>query len=121
MSLSNNPHTVYNGMLSSQRNMFLSSSLAIGLIGFSEKFKRSNIRLTMSLFASSIVLLSLWIGFKSIADFEFYLNNTEMPKHIPIESWSTWKYVVYMYSFVLISIVMLFVINRLLIDKVYKQ
>ena len=104
MSISNNPYTAYNGMLSSQRNMFVSSSLAVILIGFSQKYKKESFRVAASVVASGIILLSIYIGFKSIYDFEYYLDNIKVPSYIPIDSWRTWKYVVYIYSFVLISI-----------------
>ena len=104
MSISNNPYTAYNGMLSSQRNMFVSSSLAVILIGFSQKYKKETFRVAASVVASGIILLSIYIGFKSIYDFEYYLDNIKVPSYIPIDSWRTWKYVVYIYSFVLISI-----------------
>lgn len=53
MTYSINPQSVYNGMISGQRNMFLSSSLAIAIIGFSNSFKNNKIRWVTNLWVDN--------------------------------------------------------------------
>ena len=43
MPFANNPHAVYNGLISGQRNMFLTSSIAVAMVGFSNTFKENNV------------------------------------------------------------------------------
>jgi Na+/proline symporter len=116
MAFPNNPHTVYNGMISGQRNMFLSSSVAVALIGFSNIFKDENVRLCVKILGTVIFIISICIGLKATDDFLFYLNNNkdEFPSYIPIDSWYSWKYISYIYSALLICVAMLFLMKKIL-------
>ena len=106
VSFSNNPNTVYNGMMSGQRNMFLSSSIAIVMFGFSNNFKSHILRWSVKLISMGIFLLSCYIGITASNEFMYYLNayKNKLPKHIPVESWYRWGYVSYVYSIILLFI-----------------
>ena len=73
LSFSNNPNTVYNGMMSGQRNMFLSSSIAIVMFGFSNNFKNHLLRWTVKLISMGIFILSCYIGITASNEFMYYL------------------------------------------------
>ena len=111
-----NPHTVYNGAVSSQRNMFLSSSLAIVMIGFSDKFKNDFAVYLVRLMGVLIFLISVYIGFLSNYDFRFYLDHVkdELPGHIPIDNWYRLSYVVYLYSLILFVLGILYLFWKVL-------
>ena len=101
-------------MISSQRNMFLSSSLAVVLIGFIHKFSNKNVRGVFTFLASSIILLSIRIGLKSVEEFNFYLDHVEdLPAYVPVESWRSSQYNIYVYIFILGLIFLTFVVNSL--------
>jgi hypothetical protein len=111
-----NPHTVYNGAVSSQRNMFLSSSLAIVMIGFSDKFKNDFAVYLVRLMGVLIFFISVYIGFLSNYDFRFYLDSVkdELPGHIPIDNWYRLSYVVYLYSLILFVLGVLYLFWKVL-------
>ena len=115
MTYSINPQSVYNGMISGQRNMFLSSSLAIAIIGFSNTFKDKRIMWVTKLVGASIFLLSILIGVGAAQDFSFYLESVkeDPPENIAFEGWSRWPYVSYIYSFFLVIIACLFFFRKL--------
>jgi hypothetical protein len=98
-----NPHTVYNGAVSGQRNMFLSSSLAIVIAGFSHNFKNKNIAIFVKILAFIIFTISIYIGFTSTYDFRFYLDHVKekLPNYVPIENWYRMGYIVYAYTFII--------------------
>ena len=104
MSFSNNPHTVYNGMLSGYRNMFLSSTVAVALIGFSEKFKNPRFKMLTSLLGGSVLFLSLYMSIIVSNDFRHYLDSFDgkFPEHIPVEQWKMHFYVGYFYAAILL-------------------
>jgi len=100
MTYPNNPQSVYNGMMSGQRNMFLSSSLAIAMIGFSNKFDNKYITWFTKIIGSFIFILSIVIGLSTANDYTFYLNklNTDdIPSYIPLDNWYRWSYILYIY------------------------
>ena len=53
-SFSNNPQTAYNGLISGQRNMFLSSSVAVVIIGFSNTFDSPVVQFAVKLMGAFI-------------------------------------------------------------------
>lgn len=115
-SYSNNPQSAYNGMISGQRNMFLSSTVAIAMIGFSNNFKNKSIMLITKTVAACIFLLSIYIGLKASHDFQFYLDSIEDKEkltHIPINSWYSWSYVSYLYSFILFVVAGFFFLRKI--------
>jgi len=116
MTYSINPQSVYNGMISGQRNMFLSSSLAIAIIGFSNSFKNNKIRWVTKLVGASIFLLSILIGIGAAQDFSFYLESVkeDPPENIAFENWHRWPYISYVYSCILVIIASLFFFRKIM-------
>lgn len=103
-TFSNNPQSVYNGMLSGYRNMFLSSTVAIALIGFSEKFKNPRFKFLISIIGGIVLFLSLYISLMVANDFKFYIDKMEsdLPEHIPLEQWKMHFYTGYIYGGILL-------------------
>jgi hypothetical protein len=114
MNFSNNPHAVYNGALSGQRNMFLTSSIAVAIIGFSNGLKTPLASTIVKILAIAIFLMSISIGVKSLFDFRYYLDEIgdSMPEHIPVDNWYRWTYVNIAYICILVFIVSLFLIDN---------
>lgn len=122
MKFSNNPHSVYNGAISGQRNMFLSSSLATIMIGFSHNFKNKDTVIFVKLIGLCIFALSIVIGFLTNYDFRFYLDKmkNEMPEYVPIDNWYTYSFIVYIYTFLIAIIIVLFLLRDILHIHTYK-
>ena len=116
MKYANNPQAVYNGLISGQRNMFLSSSVAIVMIGFSNSFKNTIIRLSIKLCGLFILILSIFIGMRATNDFNFYIkhNENKLPNDIPVSNWLHWSYVTYIYCGILIYLVSLLLFRKIL-------
>jgi hypothetical protein len=113
----NNPQSVYNGMISGQRNMFLSSSLAVAMIGFSDKFDNKFITWLTKLVGSFIFILSIIIGLSTANDYTFYLDNIntdDLPSYIPLENWYRWSYISYIYSLFMTVIGGLYIIRKII-------
>ena len=99
MTYSNNPQSVYNGMMSGHRNMYLLSSVAIAMIGFVTRY--NNILFNLS--ASFIFIIAAYIGITSTLDFRYYLQHNKIPPNIyRYTSINTWSYVAYIYATFLI-------------------
>lgn len=116
MVYSNNPHTVYNGMISGHRNMFLSSSVAIIMIGFSDTFKNKTIQLSIKICGLIILMLAIFIGITATHDFKYYITHTKdiLPDYVPLDSWKSWSYVTYIYSGILICLTCLFLFRKII-------
>ena len=112
---SNNPHNVYNGMISAQRNMFLSSSLAIIMIGFSDKINHNFMRWIARFLSICILIISCYVGITSAYEFDYYLthNKEKFPHYIPFNSWSNWKYINYAYIIFLLFIGTAFIFTKI--------
>ena len=78
MKFSNNPQSVYNGAISGQRNMFLSSSLAAMIIGFSSNFKSPHVIKFVKIIGICIFIISITTGYLSNNDFRFYLDKMKI-------------------------------------------
>lgn len=115
-TFSNNPQSVYNGMLSGYRNMFLSSTVAIALIGFSEKFKNPRFKSLISMIGGTVLFLSLYISLMVANDFKYYLDAFEsyFPEHIPVEQWRMHFYTGYIYGGILLILGFGFFIKKAL-------
>ncbi len=115
MNYSNNPHAAYSGLISGQRNMFLSSSVAVVMIGFSGRFKSTAVRFTLKGLSCFIFLISIFIGYQAEQDFKFYLEkNPELPEHVPVDEWKNWLYVSYMYCAILIIVILVFLFTDII-------
>ena len=106
VQFANNPHAVYNGLISGQRNMFLTSSIAVAMVGFSNVFEKDNTAHYIRIVGASIFIMSIFIGIKSANDFIYYLDkySDQLPQHIPVANWYKWAYVNYIYSVFLMCI-----------------
>tara|TARA_B100001173_G_C15956867_1_gene533844 strand:- start:718 stop:1074 length:357 start_codon:yes stop_codon:yes gene_type:complete len=116
MNFSNNPHSVYNGAISGQRNMFLSSSLAAIIIGFSHNFKNPLIITIVKIIGLCIFSISIMIGLLTNYDFRFYLDKMKgkLPEYIPVDTWYTWSFIVYIYTFLIATIGFLYLIRNII-------
>jgi hypothetical protein len=123
MSFQINPQTAYNGMISGQRNMFLSSSIAFVILGFSEKFIHERTHLLVQLFGLGLLLLSIYIGFKSnhdmfmVVDFLKKEETIDEEKHFILDQALSWKWVVYAYSRMLVLLIIIYAFRKILIKK----
>lgn len=102
MDYSNSPHTVYNSLITGQSNMFLSSSMAIAMIGFVSTWplEGSRTAVVLRLVAICIFIMSIFIGLQSLSDFNVYMeaHKGDLPDYIPVKQWGRWRYVTYIYT-----------------------
>lgn len=123
MSFQINPQTAYNGMISGQRNMFLSSSIAFVILGFSEKFTNERTHFLVQLFGLGLLVLSIYIGFSSnhdmfmVVDFLKKEETIDKEKHFILEQALSWKWVVYAYSIMLVLLIIIYAFRKILIKK----
>lgn len=77
--------TFLNFYMSALRNMFLTSSIAIGIAGFGDKFKDTN-RILIKTIAFGIIILSIAFGLKATNDFSLMIQkNSEIKNLSPVE------------------------------------
>ena len=88
------PQITFNGFTSIMRNVYLTSSIGIALLTFSNNFRKDkNIVIIISL---TIMFYSILYGIKAGRDFYKYLKFLENKKDIPlllkekIERWYMW-------------------------------
>jgi hypothetical protein len=103
MEFSNNPQSVYSGMISGQRNMILLSSVAIVMYGFVSKYK--GVPAIFAYLSVLMLLMAAVIGINASFDFEYYLDHVgEIPKYYNKVQWRRWKYISYVYSTFLVAL-----------------
>jgi len=107
-----------NFYMSALRNMFLTSSVAIGMIGFSDRFSKTN-KLLILLTAFCIIVLSIAFGLKSTENFIIMLRKetqnkglTELDKEL-LKQCKQWPMFAYFYVGFLSIILLAFVIKQL--------
>lgn len=116
LKLSLNPQAQLNGYISMMRNMFLTSSIAIGIFGFSNNFQE--FKYFMRLISVSILVYSCIYGIKSAHDYKDFINflekhNTiEEPYIYQIPQFRQWVTMSYVYVGIL-SVIILTIIFRL--------
>jgi len=104
-SYSNNPHTVYNGMASSQRNMFVTATLATALIKFSDTFDDKLVKFNIKIISLIIFMMSIYYAISSSYDFLYYLNKNEnLPDNIPKNNWYKLRYINYIFGLLIFYI-----------------
>ena len=113
-----NPQTAYNGMISGQRNMFLSSSIAFVILGFSEKFTHKRSHFLIQLFVLGLLIISIYIGFKSNYDLELIIKNMDknkINKNLKkiLNEFISWKWIVYLYATMLILLIITYSIRKI--------
>ena len=118
MSYTINPQTAYNGMISGQRNMFLSSSIAFVILGFSDSFEHRRTHFIIQLFGLGILMLSIFIGFKANYDLQLIINNMDKNKinknlENILNQFLSWKWVVYLYATMLILLILMYSFRKM--------
>jgi hypothetical protein len=122
MSIQINPQTAYNGMISGQRNMFLSSSIAFVILGFSDSFKHRRTHFIIQLFGLGLLFLSIYIGLKANYNLELIINNMDK-KNINktleniLNEFLSWKWVVYIYAIMLILLIIMYTIRKINVNN----
>ena len=77
--------TFLNFYMSALRNMFLTSSIAIAMVGFGDKFTDTN-RFLIKLISYGIIILSIFFGLKASNDFTNMIKkNSEIKNLSPTE------------------------------------
>lgn len=115
MTLAHNPQAFTNGYISMSRNMFLTSSVGISAIVFSNSFKKYD--KVIKICALAILCFSMLYGYKSSKDFSKYLDYLEKhpdidePYNFLVKDWRGWVTMSYAYIAV-IFVVTLFILFR---------
>ena len=111
-----NIQTAYNGMLSGKRNMFLMSSIAIAMLGFSERFKHKDTIQLMKWLGIITLFMSVITGIITAHDF----NNTidryvieEGRNYEYLERWQSWNWIIYVYSIILLIIIIAYTSRKI--------
>ena len=77
--------TFLNFYMSALRNMFLTSSIAVGMVGFGDKFNDTN-KILIKTIALGIIILSISFGLKATNDFSLMIQkNSEIKNLSPVE------------------------------------
>ena len=71
-----------NFYMSALRNMFLTSSIAIAMLGFTDKFTKSMNRRIIGSLSIAIIVLSISFGIKSTMNFNVMLEHTSNEKNL---------------------------------------
>lgn len=109
-NLFNQASTQVNLLIGSQRNMILVTGFSLTISNFVKKFNYPFIDYIVVL----LLCFSIAIGFKSINDFNAYLNDVreedlDISERNLIDRWSEWVY----FSYVLVSLIIIFLIIHL--------
>jgi len=106
-----NHQAVYNGFASMFRNMLVSMTVAITLIGFSEKFDLMAPVVRMIGFMAMII--AAFIGFKTYRDFLDYIKTIE--SEFPMaRKWKTWAYVTLIYTVIIFTLSLIYLFRKVI-------
>lgn len=113
-----------NFYMSALRNMFLTSSIAVAMIGFSDRFKSPN-NLIVKVIAFCVIILSMTFGLKSTNDFKLMLKQgnlkiddmTDIEKELLLQA-EQWPIFALSYIGFLFVIMIAFIIKQ--IKQTYK-
>lgn len=106
-----------NFYMSALRNMFLTSSIAIGMIGFSDRFKDNN-KLLVLIIATFVILLSISFGMHATNTFIVMLKKASAEPSIStldkelIKQSKQWPLFAYFYCGFLALILLTFIIKH---------
>jgi len=107
-----NHQAVYNGFASMFRNMLVSMTVAITLIGFSEKFDL--MAPVVRLIGFTCMVIAAFIGFKTYRDFLDYIKTIE--SEFPMaRKWKTWAYVTLFYTVIILMLSLIYLFRKLLV------
>ena len=108
MTVSYNPQPFINGYISMIRNMFLTSSIGLAAMGFSNRFKQYEKK--VKIIAVIIILYSILYGYKASKDSNNYINYIEKQEDLPelytimLNDWRQWIYITYIYMILTLSL-----------------
>ena len=114
MSYPNNPQAVFNGFVSVSRNIYLTSSVAVAMFGYSNSFKITSSDLSVKLISIFIFMFSMGILLNGTISFKNYLNNLEkeeLPYYVDSKAWRRFIYLNYSYL-VILSIIFVLSLRR---------
>lgn len=111
-----------NYYMSALRNMFLTSSIAVAMVGFSDRFGNNSFpnKLLVKMIAFCVIILSIIFGLKSTNDFKIMLKNsnvdidkmTDIEKELLFQA-EQWPLFAYAYIGFLSVILFAFVIKQI--------
>ena len=106
------PQAVYNGFASMFRNMLISMTASIALIGFSEKFELMAPVVRIIGFMGMVI--AAFIGFKTYRDFLDYVKSIE--SEFPMaRKWKTWAYVTLLYTLIIFILSLIYLFRKVII------
>jgi hypothetical protein len=105
---------MYSALLSGQGNMFVSLSLAVGIIGFSNTFNDPIVQFVIKILGSCMFIVAVWIGIKVSADFKHYIGyfDGKLPESYPVKSWKSWPFVSYVYVTIVSCLAILYLVRK---------
>ena len=118
MTLADTSQSVFNGYISITRNMYLTSSIGITTMIFSNRF--TYFEKIIKILSLCIILYSTIYGIKSTRDFKDYLelllNQKDLSEHnyMQIKQWNEWIYLSYIYICILIIISIIIFFKKIL-------
>ena len=114
----NNPQAFINGYISGVRNIFLLTTVGIGMYGFSKGFKNKQSEAIMRLFSCSIYIFAFLYLLNTNMLLRKYLNKIDksddknnLPVYIDLKYWRNYEYLTWIYS-VLLAIIILLALKR---------
>jgi len=106
------PQAVYNGFASMFRNMLISMTASIALIGFSEKFELMAPVVRMIGFTGMMV--AAFIGFKTYRDFLDYIDSID--GEVPMaKRWRSWAYTSLFYSTLIFTLAVIYLFRKVIL------
>lgn len=116
-----NPYQIYGNMLSGQRNMFLTSSIAFSVFALSDTYGADYHRF-LKMVSITMLVYSMIVSFMVTEDYRRYID-IALYRHEQIESITDWKKWVYIsYSYILVMLfVAIFMVSRIFNKKIKQK
>ena len=111
MSYPNNPLSYYSGYISACRNIFLTSSIAIALFGYSSTFKINSSINIVKISSLGILIFSILYSINTNYGMYKYIKyiktlNTPIEEHIQLNLWNNYMILTGFYTILLIIILL---------------
>ena len=119
MSVSYNPQPFISNYISMMRNVYLTSSVGIAMMVFSDSFKKYN--KLVKLLSVSIILYSIVYAYKASNDSNNYINYIEKQENLPklysimLNKWKEWIKITYIYMMICIVLIIVILTRKILI------
>ena len=99
--------SIINGHISGTRNVFSLTTIGVTMYGFSKSFKKKSSEITIRLFSSVVYILAILYLINTNLSLRSFLNNIEnsnedIPKHINLQYWKNYEYIVWLYLVMLL-------------------